>query len=55
MDRVPDEAAWAKSNYPALTTRASGSPTRDAYVVHTCITKGAFAELRAACSGCAAL
>ena len=49
MARVLAEVAWARSNYAGLTAHASGDPSRGAYVVRTCITKGAFTELRAAC------
>jgi hypothetical protein len=48
MARVLAEAARAKRTYvPVLTQTAGLSP--DGLVVRQCITKGAFAELRAAC------
>ena len=50
MARVLAEAAWAKATYPNIPRQTSGS-SADAYVVRKCITKGAFAELRAACVG----
>ena len=55
MDRVRAEADWAKETYPQYVGQAQGATidpkgsSRDAYVVRQCITKGAFAELRAAC------
>ena len=48
MTRVLAEAAWARSVYPQLLTQTAGSSV-DAHTVRTCITKGAFAELRGAC------
>jgi hypothetical protein len=48
MTRVLAEAAWARSVYPQLLTQTTGSSV-DAHTVRTCITKGAFAELRGAC------
>ena len=42
MTRVLAEAAWARKTYPQVTF-----DNRD--LVRGCITKGAFAELRAAC------
>ena len=46
MTRVLAEAAGAKKAYPNLNPRSD--PTVEAYAVRQCITKGAFAELRAA-------
>jgi hypothetical protein len=48
MTRVLAEAAGARKAYPTLLVQKAGSST-DAFVVRHCITKGAFAELRAAC------
>ena len=48
MTRVLFEAAWAKKTYPEILAQTTGS-TVDALTVRQCITKGAFAELRAAC------
>jgi hypothetical protein len=59
MMRVRDEAALARRTYPQLMTpqetleamgagREAGS-SREALAVRQCITKGAFAELRASC------
>jgi hypothetical protein len=48
LDRVLDEAAWARNNYPDIFTLTTGASV-DAYAVRQCITKGGFAELRAAC------
>ena len=48
MARVLDEAAWAKKIYPQLLTQTAGASV-EALIVRQCITKGAFAELRAAC------
>jgi hypothetical protein len=48
MARVLAEAAWARANYPQLLTETAGA-SADALLVRTCITKGAFAELRTAC------
>ena len=47
--RVLAETTWARKTHPGLTKEATGNPSPQAYVVRTCITKGAFAELRAAC------
>jgi hypothetical protein len=55
MDRVLAEAERAKETYPQYVAHAQGASidaqgaSRDAYFVRQCITKGAFAELRAAC------
>jgi hypothetical protein len=49
MTRVLAETAWARKTYPELIAHGSGDPSRQAFVVRTCITKGAFAELRSAC------
>ena len=48
MRGVLAEAAWARMTYPSILTQKAGSSV-DAHVVRTCITKGAFAELRGAC------
>jgi len=49
MARVLAEAAWARTTYSGVLTQTTGSSV-DALTVRTkCITKGAFAELRAAC------
>ena len=48
MTQVLAETAWARSVYPQLLTQTAGSSV-DALTVRTCITKGAFAELRGAC------
>jgi hypothetical protein len=48
MARVLAEAAWARITHPQnLTEKAGASP--EALAVRKCITKGGFAELRAAC------
>jgi hypothetical protein len=39
---------WAKKTYPQILTRKDGRPV-EALIVRRCITKGGFAELRAAC------
>jgi len=51
MARVLAEAAWARKTYPNLTQsqRQPQDASVDALLVRQCITKGAFAELRAAC------
>jgi hypothetical protein len=48
MARVLAEAAWAGETYLPIMMQQTGSSV-DALTVRTCITKGAFAELRAAC------
>jgi hypothetical protein len=48
MARVLAEAAWARKTYPDTFTETSDVSV-DAHAVRQCITKGAFAELRAAC------
>ena len=48
MERVLAEAAWAKKTYPEILTQSQGA-SEEALTVRQCITKGAFAELRAAC------
>ena len=48
MARVLAEAAWARKTYPQILTQGTGV-SDEALVVRRCITKGAFAELRAAC------
>jgi hypothetical protein len=47
MTRVLDEATWAKSVIPSMPLTQTSS--FEALGVRQCITKGAFAELRAAC------
>jgi hypothetical protein len=52
MTRVIAEVAWARSAYPQLLTRmADGEAltSGDALTIRSCITKGAFEELRDAC------
>jgi hypothetical protein len=49
MLRVIAEAAWARKTYPGLFTPTTDAASVKAYAVRQCITKGAFAELRAAC------
>ena len=55
MDRVLAEQAGAKETYPQYVGQAQGASidakdsSPDAIIVRQCITKGAFAELRAAC------
>ncbi len=55
MARVLAEAARAKETYPQYVAQAQGATidaqgtSMDALAVRQCITKGAFAELRAAC------
>jgi hypothetical protein len=48
MARVLVEATWAKETYPQYVAQAQGASV-DALTVRQRITKGAFAELRAAC------
>jgi hypothetical protein len=48
MARVLAEAAWARRTYLPNLTQTAGL-SLDGLVVRQCITKGAFAELRAAC------
>jgi hypothetical protein len=48
MARILAEADWAKKTYPGILTQKGGK-SGEALVVRQCITKGAFAELRAAC------
>ena len=48
MARVLAEAAWARKTYPQILTQSQGASV-EALAVRQCITKGAFAELRAAC------
>jgi hypothetical protein len=48
MARVLAETASAKKAYPQILTQTADA-SAEAYLVRTCITKGAFAELRAAC------
>jgi hypothetical protein len=47
--RVLAEAAWARETYPNLLTPQKAGASPEALAVRKCITKGAFAELRAAC------
>ena len=56
MTRVLAEAGWARKTYPQFFTKEEGKsspeevkPSAEALAVRRCITKGAFAELRAAC------
>ena len=49
MARVLDEAAWARKTYPQFFQRRQTGVSAEAFAVRQCITKGAFAELRAAC------
>ena len=49
MARVLDEAAWARKTYPQIFTQTTDGVSVEAVAVRQCITKGAFAELRAAC------
>jgi hypothetical protein len=51
MTRVLAEAAWARKTYPKTFTQTTEVVSIEAGVVRQCITKGAFAELRAACLG----
>jgi len=48
MARILAEADSAKKTYPGILTQTTGASV-DALAVRQCITKGAFAELRAAC------
>jgi hypothetical protein len=48
MVRVLAEAAWARKTYPPILPQKTGASV-EALVVRQCITKGAFAELGAAC------
>ena len=49
MTRVLAEAAWARRTYPKTFTQTTEVVSIEAGAVRQCITKGAFAELRAAC------
>lgn len=49
MARVLAEAAWARRTYPQLMMPQAAGASLDALAVRNCITKGAFAELRAVC------
>ena len=49
MTRVLAEAAWAKKTYPQHFDADDRQVCSNAFTVRQCITKGAFAELRAAC------
>jgi hypothetical protein len=49
MTRVLAEAAWARRTYPKTFTQTTEVVSIEAGTVRQCITKGAFAELRAAC------
>ena len=49
MARVLAEAAWARKTYPQFFPEKAGGVSVEAFAVRQCITKGAFAELRAAC------
>jgi hypothetical protein len=48
MARVLAEAAWARKTYPRILAQNAGFSDQ-AGAIRRCITKGAFAELRAAC------
>jgi hypothetical protein len=48
MARVLAEVTWARENYPVTLEQTIGESS-DSFVVRHCITKGAFAELRATC------
>jgi hypothetical protein len=48
MTRFLAEAAWAGETHPSILKQKDGA-SADALAVRRCITKGAFAELRAAC------
>jgi hypothetical protein len=48
MARVCAEASWVRNAYPDILTQTTGASV-NALAVRQCITKGAFAELRAAC------
>jgi hypothetical protein len=50
MTQVLAEAVWARKTYPRTFTQTTPDEASvEAYAVRTCITKGAFAELRGAC------
>jgi hypothetical protein len=49
MVRVLAEAAWARETHPHLLTPQTAGASPEALDVRRCVTKGAFAELRAAC------
>jgi hypothetical protein len=49
MTRVLFEVAWAKTAYPQILAQKAAGVSDEALRVRRCITKGAFAELRAAC------
>ncbi len=49
MTQVLAEAAWARKTYPKTFTQTTEVVSIEAGAVRQCITKGAFAELRAAC------
>ena len=51
MTRVLDEAAWARKTHPLILAQKAPSVSDEALAVRQSITKGAFAELRAACVG----
>jgi hypothetical protein len=48
MTRVIAEAAWARETHPRILKQVN-SESVEAFAIRRCITKGAFAELRAAC------
>jgi hypothetical protein len=48
MVRVLNEVDWARKTYPQTLSQQAGASV-EALVVRQCITKGGFAELRAAC------
>ncbi len=49
MTRVITEATWARKTYPQFFPARPDRASAEAFAVRQCITKGAFAELRAAC------
>ena len=51
MDRVLAEADWARKIHPQIFAQKAAGVSDEAVAVRRCITKGAFAELRAACVG----
>jgi hypothetical protein len=49
MARVLDEVDWARQTYPQLMRENDSPQSCEAFTVRNSITRGAFAELRAAC------
>ena len=49
MARVLDEVDWARQTYPQLMKENDTPQSREAFTARNSITRGAFAELRAAC------